>query len=370
MRVRGRAAERAGVPFSPPWVDGATVHGEGTPILESPRSRWIAGIVSVAVVLAGVGIGVAWTQFRSFDTVELDPSGARERLQSRGGADDGELLDPITRNDEFLTTLILGSDAREGLGGSRADAIILVVMPPGDDVPVMTSVPRDLWVPNPCTGGMSRINAGLNGCGSDVSGPDLMTVMVEDLAGIEIDHFVELEFEGFIRIIDAVGGIEICTENPIRDHRAELSLPGGCVQADGDTALGWVRSRNPQELVDGTWRPQAGVTALTRDERQQDVLLSVVGKVSEFGSIGTLRSRVAGLQDAVILDSGMSFTRAVGLAWDIRGLDTEDVERVTLPVTGFTTSGGAQVLRAEASLNELLLEALGRDPDESPGSAD
>ena len=329
-------------------------------------------VASCLVVVAGVGLGVAWWQFGSFEQVEFDPSAGRDqleqhRIEREGGVPEQpempERGDAIERDDDLLTTLVLGSDALDDQS-ARADAIMLIVMPPGDGTPVIASIPRDLWVENPCTGGMSRINEGLNGCGDEISGPDLMTIMVEDLAGIEIDHYAEVDFDGFIRIVDAFGGVEICTDHPVRDWRAELELPGGCVQASGDEALAWARSRHTQELVDGRWRVKPGVNALSRDERQQELVLEVAERISSFDSVGRLRSVASGLQDSVTLDSQMSMTQAAVLAWRHRGIDADEVERISIPVTDYTTSGGAKVVRAQASLKDLLADALGKEPSE------
>ena len=348
--------------------------------MASRKARWATSIAAACLVVAGAGVAVAYWQFGAFDRVDYDPGAAREQLEQyqleregalpagaeleaeRDGDDDFE----IDRGDELLTTLVLGSDARDG-ESARADAIMLVVVPPDDRKPVIASIPRDLWVDNPCTGEKTRINAGLNGCGDDISGPDLMSIMVEDLAGIEIDHYAEVDFDGFIRIVDAFGGVEICTENPVRDWRAGLELPGGCVQASGDDALAWARSRHTQELVDGTWQVQPGMNALVRDERQQELVLEVADRIARFESPGELRSIASGLQGSVTLDSRMSLRQVVGLAWEYRGLDTSDVERITIPVTDYLTSGGAEVVRPEASLKELLAEALDKDTSDLAG---
>lgn len=335
------------------------------------------GVAAACLVVAAAGVAVAFVQFGEFDRVDFDPGSARQQLEQyqleregvvpEGARLDGDLEDEdnaeIERGDEMLTTLALGSDAPDG-HSSRADAILLVILPPGDAEPVIASIPRDLWVHNPCTGEMSRINEGLEGCGEEISGPELMTVMVEDLGGIEIDHFAQVDFEGFVRIIDAFGGVEICTEHPVRDEKAELSLPGGCVDADGDDALAWARSRRTHELVDGTWQPLPGVNALARDERHQDLVLQVAEQVAGFGSIGELRALVNGLQDSVTLDARISLQEAVGLAWAYRDLDIDEAKRVSIPVYDDTTPGGAAVVRARVPLRELLAEALGRDPAE------
>lgn len=103
------------------------------------------------------------------------------------------------------------------------------------------------------------------------------------------------------------------------------------------------------------------MNALSRDERQQELALEVAERISRFDSIGGLRSVATGLRDSVRLDSGMSLTRAVALAWAYRSTDTDEVERVSLPVSDYTTSDGAQVVRAEVSLRELLAAALDKD---------
>jgi len=71
----------------------------------------------------------------------------------------------------------------------------------------------------------------------------------------------------------------------------------------------------------------------------------------------------------VTLDSQLSLSRAVSLAWQHRGLDTGEVERITIPVTDYTTSGGAAVVRAQASLKELLAEALDKDTSDLAGDS-
>jgi LCP family protein required for cell wall assembly len=340
---------------------------QGTTIFETRKARWATGIAVAVVAVVVGGLAVLQAQLSGFERVDYDPDSAREaleihRLEREGPVPEGaELEFEVERGDDLLTTLILGSDALDD-SSARADAIMLVVLPPDDLKPVIASIPRDLWVENPCTGGMSRINAGLNGCGDEIPGPELMSIMVEDLAGIEIDHYAEVDFDGFIRIVDAFGGVEICTDHPVRDWRAELDLPGGCVTADGDDALAWARSRRTQELVEGSWRVMPGINALERDDRQQELALQVAGRIANFESPRELRTIASGLQDSVTLDSRLSVTRAVGLAWEYRGVDLDEVERITIPVSDHTTSGGAKVVRPEASLRDLLAEALDKEP--------
>ena len=128
------------------------------------------GLVLVAscLAVAGAGVGVAWWQIGELGRVDYEPGSAREELDrkrselaDRPGAIDVDAgADGIERDDGLLTTLVLGSDAREGDGSDRSDASMLFVLPPDGQTPAIASVPRDLRDENPCIGQISRINEG------------------------------------------------------------------------------------------------------------------------------------------------------------------------------------------------------------------
>jgi LCP family protein required for cell wall assembly len=305
-------------------------------------TKILAGVVGAAVF---VGIGITaftWFTMRGTERVEFDPSRGREALPPPAEQPEPreDSLDPDSS--AFESFLILGSDERDGLGGARADVIMVALLPDDGSSPVLFSLPRDLWVHNACTGGNSRINAGLNGCGSEVSGPELMAIMVEDFTTIPMDHYVKVDFEGFTEVIDAVGGVRICNDHPIRHGSWEL--PGGCNTVGGDDALVWVRSRTTQEYVDGRWRTMPGVNDLTRNERQQEVMLQMVERLATVRSPATLHSLAGGVSESMALSRSLSIPRSVSIAWDARGMDRSDIRRFAIPVQGHVTSGGAQVL--------------------------
>lgn len=337
------------------------------------RWPWVVGLVLLVVAVAAVVPLVR--SAGSIDTVAVDQDAARARLAARTPSPpDAEVvvtptptprpspestgrgspspsrsalpassLDPADLADGYRSFLVVGSDARAGLAGSRADVVLVGLLPADGADPVLFSLPRDLWVPDPCRGGSQRINAALNGCGDAANGFELTAIVVEDFTGIPIDHVVGIDFEGFTQVIDAVGGVEVCVDHPVRD--GAFSLPAGCTMASGDQALGWVRSRKTEELVDGDWRRMVGVSDLTRNQRQQEVLLQLLGRVGSFGTVANLYAFADGVGDSVTLDDGLSPVDGVRLAWDLRGRGG-DVQRLTIPVQGMVTSGGAQVLVA------------------------
>jgi anionic cell wall polymer biosynthesis LytR-Cps2A-Psr (LCP) family protein len=180
--------------------------------------------------------------------------------------------------------------------------------------------------------------------------------MVQGYTGIEIDHVARVTFDGFASVVTALGGVTICTDNPARDPRSGLDLPGGCVTADGYATLAWVRSRHTEQLIDGTWKVVAA-SDFNRQSRQQDVLFQLAGKLASFGSLGSLDGTLAAVAGAVKVDSGWSFPDVVSTAWRYRGVTRDSVNRLPISVRDLITSGGAYVLAPTRSFNELLAEA-------------
>jgi LCP family protein required for cell wall assembly len=153
------------------------------------------------------------------------------------------------------TYLLVGSDSRADLseeerkelntgnaGGGRTDTIMLLHTGNGPDV--LMSIPRDSQVTIPGHG-TNKINAAYA-----FGGPKLLVRTIEQNTGIRIDDYVEIGFGGFVDLVDAVGGIEICPKEDMVDADANLSIKKGCQDADGEVALAYARSRHAQQLGD------------------------------------------------------------------------------------------------------------------------
>lgn len=349
-------------PEPEPETDLGAGDDEGGP---SRRWWWIA---AAAIALVAIALPVWWS-FTALERVPVDTDAARQRLAERAatGADDEPVPDggaatatgapedgapasptpaalPPPGSDAVRSFLVIGSDERAAIAGSRADVLVVGLLPADGGDPVMFSLPRDLWVDDPCRSGQQRINAAYNGCPGVANGFELTSIVVEDFTGIEIDNVVAIDFDGFKEIIDAVGGVEICVDHPVRDRSVRvLSLPAGCSMADGATALGWVRARKLQEQVDGQWRDMAGVNDLTRNRHQQDIMLQLLRRVGSFETVTNLSGFARGVSDSVTLGAGLNLLDGARLAWSMRGR-AGDVERFAIPIEDFTTGGGAQVL--------------------------
>ncbi len=258
----------------------------------------------------------------------------------------GELDD-----DDHTAVLIIGSDA----GGFRADVIMLALIPTNGSHLSLVSLPRDLYLDDPCSGARERINAALNGCG-DISGPNLLAIVVEDFTGVPVDHFVLFDFDGFARVIDAAGGVEVCVDHYTYDTKTdpELALLAGCNDLGGPMALSWVRSRHTREVVDGRDRTVGGVNDLTRNARQRDVVLQLLSRLSSFPNPSELVGLVEAVPDAFTLSRSLSLTAAIGIAWDVRGTPRSLIDTPEIPVTFFTTAAGQSVLLPAESFAETM----------------
>lgn len=258
---------------------------------------------------------------------------------------------PMLPDEMFDTVLLIGADA----GGKLADSIILVLFPEDGSSPALLSIPRDLYLPNPCTQDYRRVNANLWGCGGGVSGPELLGVVIEDFTGVAVDHYVRIDFEGFTEVVDGFGGVEICFDHPTLDQKAQLDIAeSGCRMADGHTALAFARSRNARQLVDGEWR-SAWSSDTIRQKHQRELLLQMAGRLRD-SSLIDLVSSFQTLSHTFRLDSGWSIAEAVGLAWRYHDLDLSLVTQLRVAVDGYQTPLGELVGVPKRLFNEILSE--------------
>jgi LCP family protein required for cell wall assembly len=271
---------------------------------------------------------------------EMDLIAARlESNEDRGSFNASALGEPID-DEVFDSYLMVGTDE----SGLLADTIILALQPTDGADPIMVSLPRDLFVWNLCKQTFTRLNSALGGCPGVASGFELLAIMVEDFTGIPIDHLARIDFDGFARLVDVMGGITVCVDYPTRDAKAHLKIEtAGCQVVGGETALAWVRSRHPEQLIDGQWKAVSG-SDFTRQGHQQDVLFQLAGKASRFSSPTALVDRLSVVASSLRLDSSWSLGRAVGAAWAYRGITKSSVERFSISVSDYLTSYGAQVL--------------------------
>lgn len=268
-----------------------------------------------------------------------------------------------------ITVLVLGSDTREvlteqqrrdlGTGmayGERTEVVALVRIDAGAGELRMVNIPRDSVVPH-CDGTSGRINAAyVTGENSGVGGMSCVVQTVSAWSGMAIDHAVKVDFRGFLDIVDAIGGIELYIEEPMRDEKANLDLQPGCQVLDGGQALAFARARH----IDDDFG---------RISRQQRLLVEMRDQAHENGvfsnPVRTLRFAEA-VASSLQVDSSLTLNRIRQLVMEHRGTLQQPLEARTVPGTP-DTSGEAWLLRpdqeAAAELFEWLLEGDSRVED-------
>ncbi len=265
--------------------------------------------------------------------------------------------------------LLVGTDSREGIEaddpnaavflgepveGKRTDTIIVARVDPLIGTVDLLSVPRDLWVTISGTGEQNRINAAFVGDG----GPDRLVSTVEETLGIEINHYLEVNFVGFQAIVDALGGVPMFFDKPLRDAGSGLDVPeAGCHNLDGFQALAFARSRKLEYYEDGSWHTD-GTGDLGRSTRQQYFLRRVGSTAADrldITSLGTVDQVLTAGGDNLIRDQTVSPADLFGLARVFRNVPPEQIRSHALATEGFRTSAGADVLALVPAGSESTL---------------
>jgi LCP family protein required for cell wall assembly len=333
--------------------------------------RWQIGI---AAVLGGGILGIAifyLVTWNKIDRVEIvRPATVTTSPQAQSSDPDVTAipefrLPPVPSTADGVDTLLMvGSDSRANLedlsgfgdfSGARADVIMLLIRPRDKGNPALVSLPRDLWVSTPC--GRERINETLQGC-NGMNGESTLVSTVESLTGWGVDHITLVDLAGFQKVVDDLGGYEICLDKPVRDRKADLSLPAGCQTLDGADALAWLRSRHTEEQqADGSWKLMSGVSDLTRNTRQRQFLIEMMGKLSHFTDPKEALSAAQSIAPYVTVDNDLSLTQAVSLAWTMRGLGSS-IKEIEIPVSDYVTQAGADVLVPEADIESMIADVV------------
>jgi len=344
------------------WVFNVSGRFEADQVEYDPTKSVLAReqLTDDEVVAAGLDIAAIEQAMLAEELARLDDqvlrdvreaAAAQARLVEGSKYKNSFATNPPLPEDMFNSFLIIGADA----SGHLADVIILMLQPTDGAAPIMMSLPRDLYIPNACTGEFSRVNANLGGCKGVANGPTLLALTVADFTGITIDHFAVVNFDGFAKVIDVLGGVDLCFDHPTRDARSKLEVGAGCIRANGATTLAWVRSRSTEQLVDNEW-VAIGASDFTRQRKEQDVLFLIAQKLTSFSSLSSFQSVATSLSRSVRLDSGLSFTNALGLAWQYRGLGKSQVNRISLDYDNYRTPQGALVLAPTESFNAVLAD--------------
>jgi LCP family protein required for cell wall assembly len=343
--------------------------------VKSPRAIRFFTIASIAIV--GIS-AISWAGLGRI-TAAIPRVDAFAGLENRP-----------KKESSAVNYLIVGSDTREGLSreeikrlkvggtdvaaGKRSDTMLLIHISKKRDKAAIISIPRDSYALIPehnnsqgkvIPAAYSKINSAYNW-----GGASLLIETLESMSDLRIDHYVELNFVGFVRMVDALGGVEICTKKDINDPKSHLTLPAGTHVLDGVDSLKFVRTRVFDGLGDlgRMKRQQEFASAMLRKATSAGVLLNPVKMVDFINSA----------LDSVVTDEGLSQGDLLTLGKQLRNLSASNVRTLTIPLQYYNYNKNgvsaavlwdpvlASELFERIKNDEALIEQVRPDPSSSP----
>jgi LCP family protein required for cell wall assembly len=246
--------------------------------------------------------------------------------------------------------LVIGSDARPGETKSRSDVIILAHVDAANSRVDLIHFPRDLYVPVPGHG-RDKINAAFA-----YGGAPLLVRTVQDLVDVRVDHVAKIDFEGFRRLTDAVGGVRVWAEEASdgSGNGGPVVIEKGWNDLDGREALAFVRER--YQLSEGD---------ISRGRRQQAFLKALMLKALQPENVVN-PLRLTRLVDAgtahTVLDEEFGTSDIVSRIVSMRGVRGNDIHFLTAPWSGFGRSpAGASIVTLDSQGMRRLARALRAD---------
>lgn len=259
--------------------------------------------------------------------------------------------------------LLVGSDSRQGIdnsegqqlgtgdssdvAGGRTDTMMLMHIPAGGGgQTALISLPRDSYVSIPGHG-KDKLNAAYA-----YGGAPLLAQTVEQATGVHIDHYAEIGLPGFATMVDDVGGVNMCIDQPMVDPKANLNLQPGCQVLNGDQSLGYVRTRN-FPLGD-----------LQRIDDQRKLLSALVHKAT---SPATMLNPFKAFPLAVdapktfTVDNGDHIWNLFFLATAMGSITNGKGVTTSVPFSGFGQANGASVINWDKDKASELFDAIAKD---------
>lgn len=360
----------------------------GPPAVQKPffkrRKTWfilLALIVLIpAIVVGAYFANVAWVGWNAYDKLHTEPIGDREvyGVNAQGTpvvvAEDVESTLPDWDAKEVVNIVLMGVDVRPGdVDPERSDTIIVVHVDPKSGEMAMMSIPRDLLVFIPGFGD-EKMNAAyaIGEAHEDTipgGGPTLVAQTIEANFNIPIHYYATVDFKGFEKIVDTVGGVVVDVQAQLSDNQyptedlrlTRVYFPTGPQKMDGHTALRYVRTRHAD-------------SDLARGQRQQEVLLAIRERAVVRDLITKAADLIEDMGDAVRTD--LNFNQLLALANLGRQTDPTQIARIDLWQQGFLTEhmpefdGDAYYLEADWPKVQELQAQYFEVPEPEPTATD
>ncbi|MFI0967344.1 LCP family protein [Streptomyces sp. NPDC021080] len=343
---------------------------DGRPVrpVRRRRPRWaVRALTTVSVVvLASAGIGHAVLSGLDADIARVDPF---KDMKNRPEAGHG------------MNLLLVGTDGREKiteaerrkyrLGGAPChctDTVMIVHISADRDRASIISLPRDSYAEAPAhtdeVTGLRRAPhpLKLNAAYAE-GGPTLTVRTVESMTHVKIDHYLEVDFTSFMKTVDVLGGVRICTAQPLKDRYTGLDLSAGSHLLGGGQALQYVRSRHTD-----------GSSDLGRMKRQQRFLAALVSRATSSGVLLNpmkFRDVTRAVLGSVRADKGFGTDELLDLGRAMRNFSPSSSEFTTVPIgqMAYVVKGIGSALKWDEPKARQLFEALRDDKPLAPPRA-
>ncbi|WPO73377.1 MULTISPECIES: LCP family protein [unclassified Streptomyces] len=329
------------------------------------RPRWAMRMATACSVAVLVAAGIGHSVVTGLDTGIKRVDAFRD-MKNRPASGNG------------MNVLLVGTDGRDKitpeekekyrLGGAPChctDTIMIVHISEDRDRASVVSLPRDSYAELPehtdqNSGKQHRTHPGKINAAYAEGGPNLTVRTVEHMTKVKIDHYLEVDFTSFIKTVDVLGGVEICTSRPLQDSHTGLNLAVGTHAMNGGEALQYVRSR----YVDGA-------SDLGRMKRQQRFLAALIAKATSSGVLLNpvkFRDVTQTLLGSVRADKGFGTSDMLDLGRAMRGFSPSSSEFTTVPLSpeGQTLPGIGATLKWHPTKSRKLFDALREDRPLAP----
>jgi LCP family protein required for cell wall assembly len=290
------------------------------------------GIVVVAVVVVLAGAGIGYVEYRNHQISHIVVRGLRALPPS--GVENLVLVGSTSRCALKTQNPAFGL-CSQGVNGVNSDVVMILHLDPNKKTAAILSIPRDLFVPNARASGPNKIDAAL------VEGPQQLVSAIEQDFGIPVNHYIELNFDSFQGVVNALGGINMYFPEPVFDAYSGLNVSTpGCHHLNGFQALAVVRARHLQYRGPGVkstnprnWPqdPQSDLSRIRRDHEFLRVLASAVS-MRGLGNPVTDNDILGAVAPQLEVDSSFSLGSMFGLVLTFHGVNATTTPQQTLPV--------------------------------------
>ena len=325
-------------------------------------------LVVVFALAAATVLGYFNTKLAKLQRLKL--GSVLSQASSAPGAPQNYLL-VGTDSDLGLKSTDPAVQGRGAVTGARSDTIMILHIDPRSTKAELVSLPRDLWVTIAGSGTQAKINAAI-----EVGGPAKLIQTIQDNFGIPINHYVEVDFNGFEKLVKAIGGVPIYFNTGFRDYDPgqgithtgfQIDTPG-CYTLDPQQALEYARTRYAQyETVPGdtsTWVSD-GVADLGRISRQQDFMKRALSRAVAKGirDPQVLNSLVNAGLGSVVVDQNLTAGDVLGIGSRFKNFDPQSLQTIQLPVEFLTVDGQSALQLRQPDAQKVLDLFKGLDPN-------